>query len=100
MELFAQDVLVGFIVAACALFSAWRLMSPGLRLKALAFLAPLMGRLGAGGAMERLRSRTIGQLASGCSACSHNKNAVNRPHRGSNSTASARPIQTSGEPRR
>jgi hypothetical protein len=82
MELLAQDVLVGLIVAACALFSAWRLMSPGVRLRALTFLAPALGKLGAGGAMERLRSRTIGQLASGCSACSHHKNAVSRPHSG------------------
>jgi hypothetical protein len=79
MELFAQDVLVGLIVVGCALFSTWRLISPSLRLKALAFLAPAMGKLGAGRAMERLRSRTIGQLASGCSACSHHKNVVNRP---------------------
>ncbi len=79
MESLAQDVLVGLIVAGCAIFSAWRLMSPTLRLKTLAFLAPAMGKLGAGSALERLRSKTIGQLTSGgCSACSH-KNAVHRP---------------------
>ena len=32
MELLLQNVLVGVIVAACMIFSAWRVMSPRLRL--------------------------------------------------------------------
>jgi hypothetical protein len=78
MEWVLQDTLVGLIVAGCAIFSAWRLMSPTLRLRALDFIGPMMAKLGAGGALTRLRTRTIGQLAAGCSACSHNKTAVRR----------------------
>lgn len=80
MALLAQKILVGLIVAGCALFSAWRLMSPSLRMRTLTFFAPTMSRLGVGTAVERLRSKTIAQLASGCSACSHNKAAVRRAH--------------------
>jgi hypothetical protein len=79
MDSLLQDVLVGVIVAGCTVFSAWRLMSPELRLRALDFVAPLMGTLGAGGTMARLRTRTIAQLAAGCSACSHNKTPVHQP---------------------
>lgn len=78
MELLAQNILVGLIVSGCALFSAWRLMSPTLRLKTLSFLGPAMRKLGADSAVERLRIKTIGQLAGSCSACTHNKNAVHR----------------------
>ena len=79
MESLVQNVLVGVIVAGCTVFSAWRLMSPKVRLRALDFVAPVMARLGAGGTLARLRTRTIAQLAAGCSACSHNKTAVHHP---------------------
>ena len=82
MELVLQDTLVGLIVAGCAIFSAWRLMSPTLRLRTLNFVAPMMTKLGAGGAVARLRGKIVGQLAAGCSACSHNKTAVHRPRAG------------------
>ena len=78
MELIGQDILVGLIVMGCAVFSAWRLMSPRMRLRTLDFLAPVMRTLGAGRQAERLRSKMVGQLASGCSSCSHNKTAVHR----------------------
>ena len=81
MESILQDTLVGLIVAACAVFSAWRLMSPTLRLRALDFIAPVMSKLGAVNSVTRLRTRIIGQLAAGCSACSHNKIAARRSHR-------------------
>jgi hypothetical protein len=76
MELLLQDTLVGLIVAGCAFFSAWRLMSPTLRLRTLNFMAPLMTKLGLGSGAVRLRAKITGQLAAGCSACSHNKIAV------------------------
>jgi hypothetical protein len=58
MELILQYALVAVIVAGCMVFSAWRLMSPRLR----------------------LRTKTIGQLVAGtCSACSSNKTAVHHP---------------------
>jgi hypothetical protein len=79
MESIIQEALVGLIVAGCALFSVWRLMSPRLRLRTLDFVGPMIARLGAHEAIGRLRSRTIGQLAAGCSACSHNKTAVHHP---------------------
>lgn len=74
-----QTVLVGLIVTFCVVFSAWRLMSPKLRLKALESIAPLAARLGAGAWITRLRSQTVAQLAAGCSACSHNKTAIHHP---------------------
>ena len=73
-----QTVLVGLIVAGCAIFSAWRLLSPRLRLSVLESLAPVMQRL-TPTLLVRLRTRTLGQLAAGCSACSHNKSAVHHP---------------------
>ncbi|MGH8209581.1 MAG: hypothetical protein ACREU6_08290 [Steroidobacteraceae bacterium] len=73
-----EEILVGLIVVGSALFSAWRLMSPRLRLRTLDFAAPMIGRLSPG-MVARLRTRTIGQLAAGCSACSHNKTAVHHP---------------------
>jgi len=79
MESLLQNVLVGVIVAVCLVFSAWRLMSPKLRLKTLEALAPAAQKLGAHSLVTRLRSQTVAQLAAGCSACSHNKTAVHQP---------------------
>ncbi len=76
MERVAQDILVGLIVGVCAIFSAWRLMSPTMRLRTLDAIAPVLTKLGAAGPLARLRSKTIGQVAAGCSACSHNKTTV------------------------
>jgi len=76
MEFVAQDILVGVIVVACVIFSAWRLMSPSMRLRTLELIAPAATRLGAERTLTRLRSKTIGQLAAGCSACSQNKTAA------------------------
>jgi hypothetical protein len=79
MAAIAQDLLVALIVAGCAIFSAWRLMSPRVRLRTLEWLAPAATRLGASAVLARLRNQTMGQLAAGCSACSHNKTAVHHP---------------------
>jgi hypothetical protein len=79
MELILQEALVAVIVAGCAVFSAWRLMSPRLRLKTLEIIGPTMERLGARNTVARLRGKVIGQLAAGCSACSANKTAVHHP---------------------
>ncbi len=82
MELLLQNVLVGVIVAACMIFSAWRLMSPRLRLKTLDLVGPAMEVLGARGTVTRLRTQTLGKLVTGtCSACSSNKSAVHHPGR-------------------
>jgi hypothetical protein len=74
-----QELLVAIIVAACTIFSAWRLMSPRLRLRTLDLITPVAMRLGAGSTMSRLRTHVTAQLAAGCSACSHNKTAVHHP---------------------
>ena len=79
MELILQEALVAVIVAGCVVFSAWRLMSPKLRLKTLELIGPTMARLGARNTIVRLKVKTIGQLAAGCSACSANKTAVHHP---------------------
>jgi hypothetical protein len=79
MEAIIENILVALIVASCAIFSAWRLMSPRLRLRTLDILTPPLAKLGAGAALTRLRNQTIGQLAAGCSACSHNKTAIHHP---------------------
>ena len=71
-----QEVLVGIIVAGCAVFSAWRLMSLRMRMRTLDVMGPVLGKLGAASLVARLRAQTIGQLASGCGACSHNKTTV------------------------
>ena len=71
-----QEVLVALIVAGCAAFSAWRLMSGSARLKTLEWLAPLANRVGAGNPIDRQKAKVIGQLASGCSACSSNKTSM------------------------
>jgi hypothetical protein len=79
VEALLENVLVGVIVAGCVVFSAWRLMSPRLRLKSLELTAPVMEKVAAG-PFARLRSQTIGQLVTGtCSACSHNKSTIHRP---------------------
>jgi hypothetical protein len=81
MELILQEALVAVIVAGCLVFSAWRLMSPRLRLKTLELIGPTMERLGGRNTVARLRGKTISQLAAGCSACSANKTAVHHPGR-------------------
>ena len=42
MELILQEALVTVIVVGCVVFSAWRLMSPKLRLKSLELVGPAM----------------------------------------------------------
>lgn len=72
-----QDVIVGLLVAGCAVFSAWRLMSARLRLKTLELATPVMSKL-TPALLIRLRGKTVSQLAAGCSACSSNKTAIRR----------------------
>jgi hypothetical protein len=79
MAMIVQELLVAIIVVGCASFSAWRLMSPRLRLRTLDLIAPVATRLGAGSTVSRLRSQVSGQLGAGCGTCSHNKTAVHHP---------------------
>ena len=68
MSLPLQDVLVAVLVAACALFSAWRLMSLRARLRCLDALGALPGAHQVR-ALASLRARTLAQLGAGCSGC-------------------------------
>lgn len=88
MSLALQSVVVAVVVAACALYSAWRLLSLNLRLRLLDALASLPGVLTSPW-LGALRARTLAQLASGCAGCA-----------GATPSAAARRNQTTGAPRR
>jgi len=89
MSLLLQELLVAVLVVACTLFSAWRLSSLRLRLRALAALEKLpVGRALPG--LARLRERTLArQQLSACGGCGQ------APTRGA-----ASPNQTRGALRR
>jgi len=91
MSLLLQSVLVGVVVAACVLYSAWRLASLRLRLRvidALGSLPPALTRPW----LAALQRRALAQLAGGCAGCA----AGGAPTR----DAAARPNQTPGALRR
>ena len=69
MSLMLQDLAVTVLVAICAVFSVWRLMPVRLRLATLDAVEPVLGRV-VRGPLERLRAKSLAQLAGGCSACS------------------------------
>ena len=75
MSLVVQEVLVGVVVAVCALFSAWRLLSLRLRLRCLDALATVPGA-GRARVLVSLRERTRAQLGSGCAGCSSHPEAT------------------------
>jgi hypothetical protein len=70
-----EYIAVGLIVIACAVSSAWRLMSARLRLRALEALAVIPGNPG-GSLLARLRQKTLAQLSGGCGACARATNTV------------------------
>ena len=63
-----QQLLVAPVVAACALYSVWRLLTPRARLRTLASLARLPGAAHAAW-LGRLRARALAQSQAGCGAC-------------------------------
>jgi hypothetical protein len=69
MSVGLQQLLVGVLVIACALFSGWRLMTVRLRLRTLALLGMLPG-VGRAAWLARLRERTLAQQLSACGGCS------------------------------
>ena len=91
MSLALQGVLVGVVVAACALYSAWRLASLKLRLRVIEALDTWPPLLTARW-LAALRARTLAQLAGGCAGCA----AGGAPTR----DAAARPNQPPGALRR
>jgi len=68
VSLLLQQLLVALLVINCALFSAWRLSSVRLRLRALETLAgwPLLGRASW---LARLREHTLAQQLRACGGC-------------------------------
>lgn len=68
MSLALQSLAVGLVVLGCALYSAWRLMSPRLRLRALDALERLPRALITPWSV-RLRQRTLARLTGGCDGC-------------------------------
>ena len=68
MSLLLQQLAVGLLVIACALFSAWRLSSARVRLRALEALGTLPGVRGASW-LATLRRRTLAGLGSACGGC-------------------------------
>jgi uncharacterized protein DUF6587 len=69
MNLLLQDVLVGLLVAAGIVFSAWRLLSARLRLRLLDALGALPGASHAAW-LARLRQRLPSQSTLACGGCS------------------------------
>jgi len=92
MNLLLQQLLVAVLVIACALFSAWRLLSVRLRLRALDALEKFPG-LRRVPALARLRERTLARQLSACGGCS-------QATRHGATRAVASPNQTPGAPRR
>jgi len=68
MSLVLQQLLVGVLVIACALFAAWRLSTVRLRLRALDALAtwPVVRHASW---LATLRRRTLAGLGGACGGC-------------------------------
>jgi hypothetical protein len=67
VSLLLQEVLVGALVAACALYSFWRLATVSVRLRVLERLERLPG---AGAWLAPLKARTLAQMTAACGGCS------------------------------
>ena len=67
MSLWLQQLLVALLVAGCALYSAWRLLSGSARLRALGWLGALPGARRSRW-HARLMRRTLARLG-GCAGC-------------------------------
>jgi ABC-type uncharacterized transport system permease subunit len=89
MSVLLQSVLAGVLVAAGAVYSAWRLLSPNARLRLLDALGVLPAALTTRW-LTVLRRRTLARLAAGCAGCAG----------GATPAAAARPNQTPGALRR
>jgi hypothetical protein len=68
MSAVLQQVLVAVLVTACALYSAWRLLSARLRLRCLEALAALPGARTAPW-LTAARQRVLSGLGAGCGGC-------------------------------
>jgi hypothetical protein len=68
MSAVLQEVLVAVLVTACALYSAWRLLSARLRLRCLDALAALPGAPRVPW-LTAARQRVLSGLGAGCGGC-------------------------------
>ncbi|HEY4448054.1 MAG TPA: hypothetical protein VGN03_05605 [Steroidobacteraceae bacterium] len=95
MSLLLQQLVVGVLVVACALFGAWRLSTIRLRLRALETLSRWPG-LASAVWLARLRERTRAQELRACGGCS----GARPPELRSKRDADAAPNRTPGALRR
>ena len=77
MEPIVQALVVTLIVAASAVFAAWRLMPARTRLRVLDGLKPSDGNA-VGRWLLQLRKSALNELTHGCSACSQASNHVQK----------------------
>ena len=68
MSVLLQQLVVGVLVVACALFAAWRLSTARVRLRTLELLGRLPGVQGAAW-LATLRRRMLAGLGSACGGC-------------------------------
>jgi hypothetical protein len=94
-----QDIVVGVLVAACALFSAWRLASLRLRVRTLDALAtlPLIARARW---LLRLRERTLARLGGSCGGCAQALRSLPGARGEPSTPGAASPNRTAGALRR
>jgi len=64
-----QQIVVGALVAACALYSAWRLAGARMRLRALERLESVPG-LRSAAWVARLKAQTLARFSAACGGCS------------------------------
>jgi len=69
MSVVLQDIVVGLLVAGCALFSAWRLATVRARLRLLGVLAGV-APLRRAAWLARLHERTLARSTAACGGCS------------------------------
>jgi hypothetical protein len=89
MSSLLQEILVGLLVAGCALFSAWRLATVRARLRMLEALQRLRP-FGAAAWVERLRQRTLKRSTAACGGCSQ-AGAAEPGDRSASRSAAAKP---------
>jgi hypothetical protein len=80
MSVLLQQMLVGVLVIACALFAAWRLSSVRLRLRALDRLGAWPG-LRRASWLVRLRERTRARELLACGGCAGARRDGTGPNR-------------------
>jgi hypothetical protein len=89
VSLLLQQILVGVLVLASALFGAWRLASIGARLRVLEALDRVPGARALPG-LAQLRERTLARQLSACGGCAQSAAHGTRPAAGGPAHPSAR----------